>query len=872
MTTLIQRNFSGGEVSPAIQARADLSKYSTSLRTLRNMQIMKEGGVQSRAGGHFLFEAKYENMKTIAFMKGAQIIEIGHQYLRVYDFIDGYISGLSNSSGYSVRVRSNSSASVSVSVTAEEFTAADHGLSNGDLYTVGLMWPWSPDSAPIWSMIFSVEVLNSDSFKLKWTLGPNKGMYFDATGSGGTITSSINPIRESLTAFTSDALGSVRWIDQGASTLIFNSSAAYLLDEDGVLTTATFTPGINSPVFDEYSGGKASAESSQWTITSIKKETYEESVPNYIYTVPGGVPAPDYPSSLSWFAEPNAVEYNVYRNRGPDTPFGLVGILPTTKFIDTGVAPDYSNGPPVSEITPGDGNGFVAACIVDQRLAVGGNAGSISGDIGARFWMSKVGAFGNFTTSSPLKDGDAISARIANARSHQIRHMFQIDRMIVLTDRGEWLVSPGEGGYAPGSIQINLQSNYGSAETPPVVIGKEIIFVQNKTSSIRSLGYKYEVEGYSGNDLTVFASHLFRGHEILWLTYQNKPDSIIWCVRSDGAMVAMTYIPEHQIFGWSRHDTDGLYTCAQPADLYFTDNVLTVTKRLVGGVSRQYIEISSSREIESILDYVGTDCSSVFNGRLNNRFKITDGTTWLAGDTVTVTGEGDEPWVIPPGVRLRVKIASNQYVYMDTTSASLGGGDPQTATLVDDLPLDARDVWFDDVARVQNELTGLWHLEGREVSVLADGFVLSSPLNSDYPTLTVTNGKIELDGYYGVIVAGLPYVCDFEPLDVEPADRNTFAKTKRIVKDVGLMVEDTRGLFVGPSFPTGDDALEGLIEAKVRSDENYDEPIALTTGLIEVAIEGHWKSNGRFVARQVDPLPVTILAAIPSGVLIPGRD
>ncbi len=64
-----------------------------------------------------------------------------------------------------------------------------------------------------------------------------------------------------------------------------------------------------------------------------------------------------------------------------------------------------------------------------------------------------------------------------------------------------------------------------------------------------------------------------------------------------------------------------------------------------------------------------------------------------------------------------------------------------------------------DWALAAQSLGGLWHLEGRELAVLADGSV--------QPNATVSNGAIILPRASGAILAGLPYVCDLETLNLE---------------------------------------------------------------------------------------------------------
>ena len=57
MPEILQRNFTGGELDPALHARADLTKYRNGLATLRNFKIHPQGGVSNREGLEYI-EAK----------------------------------------------------------------------------------------------------------------------------------------------------------------------------------------------------------------------------------------------------------------------------------------------------------------------------------------------------------------------------------------------------------------------------------------------------------------------------------------------------------------------------------------------------------------------------------------------------------------------------------------------------------------------------------------------------------------------------------------------------------------------------------------------------------------------------------------------
>ena len=55
----IKPSFAGGELSPALAARVDLSKYHVGARELKNCFVHPHGGASNRAGTEFVAEAKY---------------------------------------------------------------------------------------------------------------------------------------------------------------------------------------------------------------------------------------------------------------------------------------------------------------------------------------------------------------------------------------------------------------------------------------------------------------------------------------------------------------------------------------------------------------------------------------------------------------------------------------------------------------------------------------------------------------------------------------------------------------------------------------------------------------------------------------------
>jgi len=102
----------------------------------------------------------------------------------------------------------------------------------------------------------------------------------------------------------------------------------------------------------------------------------------------------------------------------------------------------------------------------------------------------------------------------------------------------------------------------------------------------------------------------------------------------------------------------------------------------------------------------------------------------------------------------------------------------------------------------------------------------------------------------------LPYIAEAETLDLEAGD-GTIQGYARSIDKVMLRFENTRGLWIGPDAAN-------LTELKMRTDEDMGEPIALLTGDKEVELNNTWATKGRILMRQLDPVPFTLLAAIPT--------
>jgi len=157
---------------------------------------------------------------------------------------------------------------------------------------------------------------------------------------------------------------------------------------------------------------------------------------------------------------------------------------------------------------------------------------------------------------------------------------------------------------------------------------------------------------------------------------------------------------------------------------------------------------------------------------------------------------------------------------------------------------------FSDAAVVatpaQRVVSGLEHLEGRSVVILADGAV--------HRPLTVEQGAVTLDYPATVAVVGLPYTAVLEPTWVESPDVAGWSKAgkKRIHRVVSEFWKSA-----GMEISTDGGASWQPMETRAAG-ELMDGPRALFTGLREDFVDGRSDRQISCIVRSADPLPMLV--------------
>jgi len=147
-------------------------------------------------------------------------------------------------------------------------------------------------------------------------------------------------------------------------------------------------------------------------------------------------------------------------------------------------------------------------------------------------------------------------------------------------------------------------------------------------------------------------------------------------------------------------------------------------------------------------------------------------------------------------------------------------------------------------------LSGLWHLPGETVSVLANG--------ASHPDRTVSNGAISLAFSATSASIGYGYTSEMRTLRLEAgsSDGTSQGKPKRI-HAITLRLYRTVGLEVGPASADVD-------RIYFRdSSMSMDTAVPLYTGDKTVEFPGGFEDDDRIYVRQTQPLPLTVLALYP---------
>jgi hypothetical protein len=884
-TRIYNRSFAGGELSPEMFGRIDDIKFQTGAAKLRNFIPTPQGPAENRPGTFYVATVKDSTKSTrlLPFTYSTtqtMVLEFGQGYIRfhtqgstlqagspaAYNGATAYVVGDLVSSGgtnyYCIAATTGnappnatywyplpSSAYEIPSPYQEADLFSIHYVQSGDVLTLV-----HPNHAPrelrrlgatTWTLT-TITFVAPVAVPGTPTVTASRGDALNITG----ITQA-NPGVVTTVGNHGFAIGDSVYINGGTMTQL---SGFYLVNTTPATNTFSvkaYDTGIpvNTTSYTAWSSGgfvqfgdKSLDFDNYYVVTAIAQNAVDESAASPSGNVINNLNAIGAKNTITWSAVAGALRYNVYKRQSG--LYGYIGQTAATSFDDDNIAPDMGITPPIVETPFSSANNYPrSVSYFEQRRIFAG-----TNNAPQTIWMTRSGTESDLSYSLPVKDSDRINLRVAAREVNTINHIVPLTQLLLLTSSAEWRVSPiNSDALTPTTISVRPQSYIGANDVQPEIVNNTVVYCAARGGHVRELGYSWQASGFVTGDLSIRAAHLFDDLTLVDMCYSKSPQPILWFVSSNGNLLSLTYMPEQQIGAWAQHDTLGLYESCTAVAEGNEDRVYVVVKRTINGNSVRYIERMASRQITTLEACFFVDAGLTYDGTNTTATTVTvsGGTTWGPSDVLTITASS-AIFAFPATTDVNDAIvltdsAGNKYRLriIGTSSTTVA-----TARVDVTLPVALRNTATTVWAFARDSVSGLGHLEGATVSILADGAV--------QPQETVSSGTVTLDRAAVLIHVGLPYESDLQTLPaVMSIDGYGQGRYKNVNKAY-LRVFKSSGIFVGPTA-------DRLVEAKQRTTEPYGTPPSLKSDEIDVDLKPAWRAGGQVYIRQADPLPLTVV-------------
>tara|TARA_B100002051_G_scaffold276412_1_gene324412 strand:- start:11425 stop:13890 length:2466 start_codon:yes stop_codon:yes gene_type:complete len=809
VTRNFKQAFSGGEISPEMFGRIDDSKYQQGAATMRNFIAKPQGPAENRPGFAFVKEVK-DSAQAVRLMSftfstvQTMVIEMGDQYFRFHT--QGATLNYSNGTAWN---------------SATNYVTGDIALYNGvNYYAKTEHQNQAPPSTGYWYALPADMTYEIPSPYLEAELFD---IHYVQSADVMTIVHPSHAPRELR------RLGATQW---ELKTINFGSPIA---SPTGVSVSA-YIPSSSSTNTDTY-------EDHEYVVTAIGSNLIDESAQSSSSSVSNNIFVTGAKNTISWNAVSGAARYRVYKEQAG--VYGFLGETTSTTIVDANIAPDFSRTPPVYDNPFPSSNNFPGAVsYFEQRRVFAGTNNDPQ-----TIYMTKSGTESNMSFGIPIRDDDRIKFRVAAREANTIRHIVPLTQLLLLTGSAEWrIASVNSDAITPSSISVKPQSYVGANNAQPVIVNNSMVYAAARGGHVRELGYNWQANGFITGDLSLRAPHLFDNFRIADMALAKAPLPIVWMTSSSGKLIGFTYVPEQQVGAWHQHDTDGTFESVATVSEGDDDVVYCVIKRTINGASKKYIERMGTRLYATQRDSFFVDAGATYNGTNTNTGRnvtISGGTNYTKGESVTITANYNlfnaPPSLDDVGDAIVLVDGTNYYRcnIVSTTSQTVA-----TVKLDRDLPANLRNTAITTYEVARNVISGITWLEGKTVSILADGAV--------HPQKVVSSGSITLDRASSIVHVGLPYESDLQSLPLAlQAEAFGQGRVKNL-NHVWVRVLESSGIFAGPSA-------DKLVEAKQRTTEPYGSPPNLKTEDIKIMLTPTWQDNGQLFVRQSDPLPLTIV-------------
>lgn len=468
-------------------------------------------------------------------------------------------------------------------------------------------------------------------------------------------------------------------------------------------------------------------------------------------------------------------------------------------------------------------------------------------------WGSKVFEYNNFALGTQLDD-DALSLALSSNESNEIQWLSSGKSLVAGTYGGAFVINSGSSDpITPSNANALEEVGYGSEDIMPRKIGNLIYYIQRFGTKLREMFYFWDLDTHKAVDKTILSPHIL-GDGVIDMDVQQNPETVIYCVLTNGTLATMTREVDQELTAWSRQTTAGTYTSIAviPSQSYAYDEAWVIVERWINGAQKKYVEyfeniIVPSRQdqclyLHSALTYDAYEKTSLSSCTIS--LSASSGTVTLTASTGYFTGTQINK-------RLRAIDADGDTLGegVITATASTTSLTLSITTTFSALAYSAGR-WGISVASV----SGLTHLEAKTIGILADG-------KTESLTRTVASGAVTLGSNYFVVTAGLSYDQILYTLPKEAGTNRGTAQGKfqRINEVVFKLNRSTQGFKYGTDEDHTDDANLAFTPTVTT----------LYTGIVPpqtggLTMRGGYSRGAQVYIKNANPLPMEVLSIISS--------
>lgn len=635
--THIQRDFSGGEISPRMLMRQDQDFYQKSVLEMTNYLPTPQGSAVKMPGTRFLMDIPEGKARVIPYLTPANERAIVlltptavKMLVNVNEFIDGDITAADLSIGGGT-------------ITYEKPTMLnanfDFGRENWTFSHPGPFAGVNGDSPLGGYIVLAEEKAVLGPRLYKWpgqepsTIWMKGESIIDVASDQGTI--DVQGLYQSNSPNNVGAFDLYIQIEDQANPGVFFFEKEYNQNEFNVGDTLRL-----SERFDMPSAGFTGNLNVIITLTAKTSTEREYSGPKWSFsavniTAKGESDLTEVDLTTPYLAsELNDVQYIASPLAAKELVFVHPNHPPQELIFDTGggaylFREKVFTNPPAAWAA----QNYPCACssYAGRLVLAGGQADRIiSGSNAATtetIWASEVGNWDTFTSAPQGNPNESLE--MATIYRSPIRWIHGAKDLLVGALELEYSVS-AERALQPNEIQADVQTTHGSINVQPAGFGEGLMFAADGGRKVRMLKYSDQDGGWVSPDATLLHPDITK-KGIKRMVRVRSPQQMLFCVINNGDLAI--YSSDEGVEGWSHYDTRGnvVDVCVLP-DTDGRDVPYMLVRRKVNGTKKLYLEAIADFGEQKLWTYPHSSISFVFSAPTS----VLTGLDHLEGEQVQV--------------------------------------------------------------------------------------------------------------------------------------------------------------------------------------------------------------------------------------------